>query len=85
MTTYTLAEAKANFSKVIDEVMSGRSALITKYGHPAAVIASPEPAPTPVQRNLHGCLERQFAGWQMPDDFDRMAQDEIISLFGGDA
>jgi prevent-host-death family protein len=84
MTTYTLAEAKANFSKVIDEVMSGRPALITKYGHPAAMITAPEPHATPTRRNLRGCLAKQFAGWQLPENFNRMAQDEIVSLFEGD-
>jgi prevent-host-death family protein len=83
MTSYTLAEAKANFSKVIEEVMAGHSALITKYGHPAAVIAPPEKGAVAPKRQLYGCLSKEFAGWQLPEDFDRMAQEEIIALFEG--
>jgi prevent-host-death family protein len=85
MTTYTLAQAKASFSKVIDEVQAGGPVLITKHGHPAAMIIQPESAASTPKRHLHGCLKNEFAAWQMPDDFDRMAQNEIAALFEGDA
>jgi prevent-host-death family protein len=85
MTTYTLAQAKANFSKVIGEVEAGRAVLITKHGHPAARITRPEHAPAAEKRQLQGCLKKEFANWQIPDDFDRMMQDDILAMFEGDA
>jgi antitoxin (DNA-binding transcriptional repressor) of toxin-antitoxin stability system len=85
VTTYTLAQAKANFSKVIGEVETGCAVLITKHGHPAALMTQPDHAPTMTKRQLQGCLKKEFANWQMPEDFDRMMQDEILALFEGDA
>ncbi|MDR1015590.1 MAG: type II toxin-antitoxin system Phd/YefM family antitoxin [Coriobacteriales bacterium] len=85
MTTYTLAQAKANLSKAIGEVEAGGAVLITKHGHPAALMTRPEHMPAAEKRQLHGCLKEEFAGWQMPEDFDRMMQDEMVALFEGDA
>jgi prevent-host-death family protein len=84
MSTYTLAEAKAQFSKVVEEVEAGRSVLITKHGRPAAVMVQPQSAPDAPKRQLQGCLKNELAGWQMPDNFDRMMDDEIVALFEGD-
>jgi antitoxin (DNA-binding transcriptional repressor) of toxin-antitoxin stability system len=85
MTTYTLAQAKANFSKVVGEVETGGAVLITKHGHPAALMTRPEHTPATAKRQLQGCLKKEFANWRMPEDFDRMMQDEILALFEGDA
>jgi prevent-host-death family protein len=85
MTTYTLAQAKASFSKVIEEVEAGHPVLITKHGRPAAVLTKPDYSTPPPPRNLVGCLKQEFAGWKMPNDFDRMMEDEIVALFEGDA
>lgn len=40
--TWTLAEAKAKFSEVIERVLSGAPQTITRNGHIAAVIVSAE-------------------------------------------
>ena len=40
--TWTVAEAKAKFSKVIDKARSTGPQAITKYGHTAVVVASAE-------------------------------------------
>jgi len=85
MTTYSLAEAKAHFSKVIEEVQGGDQVLITKHGHPAALITRPEEAAPKPRRNMNGFLKEKFEGWEMPEDFDRLGEDEIIAMFeGGD-
>ena len=85
MTTYTLAEAKTHFSKVIEEVQGGAQVLITKHGHPAALITRPDDAKQAPKRNFNGFLRKQLKDWEMPEDFDRMCQDEIIAMFeGGD-
>jgi hypothetical protein len=33
---------------------------------------------------LQGCRKKERAGWQMPDDCDRMMDDEIVARFEGD-
>jgi len=81
MTTYTLAEAKARLSKVVEEVEAGNTALITKHGRPAAVVIKPDKAIRSPKRGLVGCLRKEFANWELPEDFDRIKQDEIITLF----
>jgi antitoxin (DNA-binding transcriptional repressor) of toxin-antitoxin stability system len=83
MLTYTLAQAKTQFSKVIEEAQGGSSVLITKHGHPAALITKPEIIPPAKSRGLVGCMKDEFANWVMPKDFDSMMQDEIIALFEG--
>jgi prevent-host-death family protein len=84
MTIYTLAQAKARLSKVIEEVEAGQPVLITKHGQPAAVLTRADQASPPSPRKLMGCLKQEFAGWKMPDDFDRMMEGEITALFEGD-
>jgi prevent-host-death family protein len=85
MTSYSLAEAKSHLSQVIAEVQAGKQVLITKHGQPAALLTQPKAIQTPAKRQLVGCMKAQFADWQMPDDFDRMGEQEIIALFeGGD-
>jgi prevent-host-death family protein len=83
MVTYTLAQAKAQFSKVIEEAQRNGSVLITKHGHPAALITSPKTTSPTESRGLVGCMRDEFADWAIPEDFDRMLQDEIIALFEG--
>jgi antitoxin (DNA-binding transcriptional repressor) of toxin-antitoxin stability system len=84
VSVYTLAEAKARFSKVIEEVEAGHSVLITKHGRPVATMAQPQNTPAAPKRQLQGCLKNELVGWQIPDDFDRMMEDEIVALFEGD-
>jgi prevent-host-death family protein len=83
MTSYTLAEAKASFSKVIKEVEAGNTVQITKHGQPAAVLMHPRDAADKLPRGLVGCLKDEFADWKMPDDFDRICQTEIEAMFDG--
>jgi antitoxin (DNA-binding transcriptional repressor) of toxin-antitoxin stability system len=85
MTTYTLAEAKARFSQVIEEAQAGNQVLVTKHGHPAALITrTGDTSPKP-ERGLNGFMKKHFKDWEMPEDFDRMCEDEVIALFeGGD-
>jgi len=83
MTTYTLTEAKAEFSRVVEEAEAGNTALITKHGRPAVMIVRHDEAVEHPKRGLVGCLKEDFAGWQIPEDFDKMMQDEIVTLFEG--
>jgi prevent-host-death family protein len=39
---WTVAEAKAKFSEVIDEAQSGMPQMVTRNGHPAVVVVSAE-------------------------------------------
>lgn len=44
MTTVTLRDAKATFSSLVDEAMSGEFVTITRHGKPVAAIVSLEAA-----------------------------------------
>lgn len=79
MEIVNMHEAKTRLSQLVDKATKGEPFVIAKAGKPVArVIAIDSPAPAE-QKRL-GFLAGEFT---VPDDFDRMGQDEIASLFGG--
>lgn len=71
--TYSAAEARAHFAKILDAVQQGQEVEITKHGVPVALLIR---APKPGKREIPppGYLEAQ--GWkiEMADDFDRIPE-----------
>lgn len=81
MKTVNIHEAKTQLSKLIDEASKGEGFVIAKAGKPVVkVIALSAPTGTQVRRL--GFMAGQIS---VPDDFDRMGQEEIESIFGGGA
>jgi len=81
MKTVNIHEAKTQLSKLIDEASKGDGFVIAKAGKPVVkVIALSAPTGTQVRRL--GFMAGQIA---VPDDFDRMGQEEIETIFGGGA
>jgi prevent-host-death family protein len=77
MRTVNIHEAKTHLSKLIDQAVKGEPFIIAKAGKPLVkVVAIDEPD---VSRRF-GFLAGQFT---VPDDFDRMAEDEIREMFEG--
>ena len=79
METVNLHAAKTRLSSLGDKAMKGESFIIAKAGKPVArvtAIKSPEPGS---ERRL-GFMKGQI---RVPDDFDRMAEQEIADMFGG--
>lgn len=81
MQTYNIHEAKTHLSRLVDQAAEGESFVIAKAGRPMVkVVALSAPAPTEVKR--FGFLVGQI---KVPDDFDRMGEEEIAKAFEGGA
>jgi prevent-host-death family protein len=77
MKTVNIHEAKTQLSRLVEEAAKGESFLIAKAGLPMVkVTALGTPVGTEVKRL--GFMAGQIA---VPDDFDRMGQEEIERMF----
>ena len=72
--------AKRRLSKLLEGVSQGKPFIIAKAGKPIARVIAMD-APEPEHRKRLGFLAGQSV---VPDDFDRMGEDEILSQFGID-
>lgn len=80
MDTYNIHEAKTHLSRLLEEVQRGKPFVIAKAGKPIARVTSIEARPPESAERL-GFLAGQI---EVPEDFDRMGEGDIASLFGGD-
>ena len=77
MQTYNIHEAKTHLSRLVEQAAKGESFVIAKAGKPLVkVIALNAPGPSEVKR--FGFMAGQIS---VPDDFDRMADAEIVTMF----
>jgi prevent-host-death family protein len=76
MNTVNIHEAKTQLSRLVDRAARGESFVIAKAGKPLVKVSALE-APAKPQRL--GFLKGEI---EVPDDFDRMGEDEIAALFG---
>lgn len=79
MKTVNIHEAKTHLSKLVDEASNGESFVIAKAGKPMVKVVALN-APTGAEVKRLGFLAGQIA---VPDDFDRMGEEEIEGMFGG--
>lgn len=79
MKTVNIHEAKTQLSKLVDEASNGEPFVIAKAGKPMVKVTALN-APTGAQVKRLGFLAGQIS---VPEDFDRMGQDEIERMFGG--
>ena len=79
MRKVNIHEAKTHLSRLVEEAAKGESFVIAKAGKPMVKVV-PLDAPAKRKARRLGFLEGQF---KVPDDFDRMAEDEILALFEG--
>lgn len=80
MRTIDIHDAEANLSKLVDEVASGEPFIITRDGKPLVKIV---PADAPLSARRFGFLVG-VDNWVIPDDFDRMCEDEIRAMIEGE-
>ncbi|MER8389149.1 type II toxin-antitoxin system prevent-host-death family antitoxin [Mesorhizobium sp. M1428] len=80
MRTVNIHEAKTHLSCLVDRAAKGESFIIAKSGKPMVKVVAID-APAAGEMRRVGFMAGQFS---VPDDFDRMADDEIEKLFGGD-
>ena len=80
MEIVNIHQAKCHLSRLLQGVAEGRPFIIAKAGKPIAWVTAID-APEPAQIQRLGFLAGQFV---VPDDFDRMGQEEILAQFGLD-
>lgn len=76
MVTVNIHEAKTQLSRLVDRAAKGEPFVIAKAGKPLVKVSAVD-APA-AQRRL-GFLAGEIS---VPDDFDRMADNEIAAIFG---
>lgn len=79
MKVVNIHEAKTHLSRFIEQVVKGESIVIAKSGKPLVKLVRLD-TPEREQRRRVGFLTGQI---EVPDDFDRMGQEEIESMFFG--
>lgn len=81
MLTVNIHQAKTHLSRLIEAAVKGEPFVIAKAGKPLVKVVALEPAPTaPIRRR--GFMAGQIS---VPEDFDKMGEDEIAGLFGDEA
>jgi prevent-host-death family protein len=78
MVTVNIHEAKTQLSRLVDQAAKGEPFIIAKAGKPLVKVSALD---APAMPKRLGFLEGEIA---VPDDFDRMAESEIASLFGAE-
>ncbi|MCA1773472.1 MAG: type II toxin-antitoxin system prevent-host-death family antitoxin [Halomonas sp.] len=79
MEAINIHEAKTRLSQLVARAAEGEGFIIAKAGKPMARVTAID-SPASGQQKRLGFLAGQFS---VPDDFDRMGQDEIADMFGG--
>ncbi|EKD39826.1 MAG: antitoxin of a toxin/antitoxin system, phd-like protein [uncultured bacterium] len=77
MQTYNIHEAKTHLSRLVEQAAKGEPFVIAKSGKPLVKVI-PLTAPGPAQIKRFGFMAGQIS---VPDDFDRMAEAEIVKMF----
>ncbi|MCC6915869.1 type II toxin-antitoxin system prevent-host-death family antitoxin [Nitrosomonas sp.] len=79
MQTYNIHDAKTQLSRLVEQAANGESFIIAKAGKPMVkVVALNAPEPSRIRR--FGFMAGQI---EIPDDFDRMGEEEIVQSFEG--
>ena len=78
MRTVNIHEAKTHLSRLVDEAAKGEPFVIAKAGKPLVKVV---PIDAPAAPRRLGFLVGDYA---VPDDFDRMFEDEIVAMFEGE-
>ena len=74
MKIYSVTDAKAKFSQVVESVLQGEEVIVTKMGKPAVKISAYEP--TVASKRL-GLMKGRAT---IPDDFDEWDEEEAKLL-----
>ena len=79
MQSINVHEAKTHLSRYLEQVVQGEELIIARAGHPLARLVPYEQALSP---RVLGLGQGEV---KIPDDFDRMAADDVLVMFAGDA
>jgi prevent-host-death family protein len=75
MRTVDIHAAKMHLSRLVEEAAAGEEIVITKAGKPIARLC---PLAAPKRKRVLGRLEGKLV---VPDNFDRLYEDEMRELF----
>ena len=78
MRTVNIHEAKTHLSKLVDQAAKGEPFVIARAGKPLVKVV---PLDAPEAPRRLGFMAGDYA---VPDDFDRMFEEEIVALFEGE-
>jgi prevent-host-death family protein len=78
MRTVNMHDAKTHLSRLVERAAKGESFIIARAGKPLVKVVALDAHDAPATRRL-GFLAGEIT---VPDDFDRMGQDEIERQFG---
>lgn len=74
--TVNIHDAKTHFSRLVERAANGETVIIAKAGKPVARLM-------PLEGGTGRTGQRYgFMQGKVPEDFDRMFEDEIAELFG---
>ena len=79
MLTVNLHDAKTHLSKLVDQAAAGETFIIAKAGKPMVKVVALDAQEMAVERRL-GFMRGEIS---VPEDFDRMGDEEIERLFEG--
>ncbi len=79
MESVNMHEAKTRLSQLVARAAKGEAFIIAKAGKPVARVMAYD-SPEQSQQKRNGFMAGEFT---VPEDFDRMGQDEIVEMFGG--
>ncbi|PVY75501.1 prevent-host-death family protein [Tamilnaduibacter salinus] len=79
MESVNMHEAKTRLSQLVARAANGEAFIIARAGKPVVRVTAIDAPETKAQKRL-GFLAGEF---NVPDDFDRMGQEEITHMFGG--
>lgn len=80
MHTVNIHEAKTHLSRLIEKAAKGEPFIIAKSGKPLVKVVAVE-TPAADETRRVGFMAGQFS---VPEDFDRMGDEDIEKLFGGE-
>lgn len=80
MRTVNMHEAKTHLSKLVDQAAKGEPFIIAKAGKPLVKVVPLDAQATPRRLGFLVGIDN----WVLPDDFDRMAEEEIRKMFEGE-
>lgn len=79
MESVNMHEAKTRLSQLVARAAKGEAFIIAKAGKPVARVSAYD-SPEESQQKRIGFMAGEFT---VPDDFDRMGQEDITEMFGG--
>ncbi len=80
METFNIHHAKTHLSRLVEKAAKGEPFVIAKAGKPLVKVVPLDP-PAEKQIRRIGFMKGEI---KVPDDFDRMHEDEIRKLFEGE-